>query len=172
MAEKSQNKIRDAREAMRYAIISQKKYYDQHHSGIPPYKAGDFVTLRLDLHPVAIIRHNKLSQQKLPPCEIKSILSGGRALELNLPENIGIHPVVSVQQVERAPNPLQDPWHRDYLWPQAIDDKGEIFKIEIIAEKILWNGSKKYKVHWIGYPSSDDQWLRSTDVTDELIAEY
>ena len=130
------------------------------------------MTLRLDLHPVAIIRHNKLSQQKLPPCEIIKVLSGGRALELNLPESMDIHPIVSVQQVERSSNPAKDPWKRDYPRPQAVDEDREIFKAEIIGDKTLRNGSKKYKVHWIGYPSSDDQWLRQMDVTDDLVKEY
>ena len=67
--EKSQNRLRDAMEAMQYATKIQKKYYDKCHSGLPPYKVGDFVTLRLDLHPIAIIWHNKLSQQKLPHAE-------------------------------------------------------------------------------------------------------
>ena len=94
--EKLQNKIRDAMETMRYAVICQKKYYNQCHSKLPPYKIGDFVTLRLDLHSIAIIRHNKLSQQKLPPCRITRIISGGRAVELDLPKSMGIHLVVSI----------------------------------------------------------------------------
>ena len=67
------------------------------------------MTLRLELYPIAVIRHNKLSQRKLPPYEIKGILKGGRALELDLPNNIGIHSVVLVQQVEQAPNPAKGP---------------------------------------------------------------
>ena len=58
--EKSQNRLCNAMELIRNVTTIQKKYYDQHHSTLPPYKVGNFVTLRLDLYPMAIIHHNKL----------------------------------------------------------------------------------------------------------------
>lgn len=42
------------------------------------------------------------------------------AVELDLPKGIGIHPVISVQRVEQAPNPSQDPWKCDYPRPGNI----------------------------------------------------
>ena len=77
-----------------------------------------------------------------------------------------------MQQVEQAVDLTKDSWQRDYPRPQAIDDDGELFQAEIIGDRTLWNGTKKYKMHWIGYPSSEDQWLRQVDVTDDLVKEY
>ena len=58
-------RIMDAIESMKYAAHMQKKYYDRKHAPLPLYKIGDFVSLHLDKHPLSVIKHNKLSQQKL-----------------------------------------------------------------------------------------------------------
>ena len=107
---------------MAYAAHMQKKYYDKKHAPLPPYKIGDFVCLRLDKHPLSVIKHNKLSQQKLPPYKILRTLSRGRALELDIPPELGIHPMVSTQQVEKSRDPSTDPWGRDYPRPEAVND--------------------------------------------------
>ena len=170
--EKARNKLEDAKEAMRLAAWLQKKYYDARHGPLPPYSVGDFVSLRLDRHPNAAIRLNKLSQQKLQPCQITRILSGGRAVQLDLPPNINIHNVVSVQQVERAPNPHDDAWKRDYPRPAAIDEEEGLWQAEIIGHRQTKGGRLRYKVHWVGYPADDDQWVRPEDVTRALIDDY
>src|SRR5258705_12818938 len=66
-------RISDAQEAIRFAAALQKWYYDSKHGTLPDYKVGDYVSVRLDKHP-SFVRHNKLSQQKLPPCKIMEIL--------------------------------------------------------------------------------------------------
>src|SRR5258705_9812928 len=97
------------------------------------------------------MRHNKLSQQKLPPCKIIEILSNGRAIRLELPPEMKtMHPVVSVQQVEKAPNPSEDPWRRDYPRPLPAEED-DIYLAEIIGERTTKGGQKKYHVRWIGY---------------------
>jgi len=73
-------RLSDAKEAIARSFATYKAYYDRNHSPILEYKPGDFVSIRLDRHPVSIIKRNKLSAQKLPPYEVLEILAGGRAL--------------------------------------------------------------------------------------------
>jgi len=157
---------------MRLAAWVQKKYYDARHGPLPPYSVGDFVSLRLDRYPNANVRFNKLSQQKLQPCQIMRILSSGRAVELDLPPNVKMHNVVSVQQVEKAPNSRDDAWKQDYPRPPAMDEGEGLWQAKIISYRRTKGGWLRYKVHWVGYPSDDDQWVRPEDVTKALIDEY
>jgi len=171
--ERAQIRLNDARESIRYAARLQKRYYDAKHSPIPPYSIGDYVILRLDKHPTSLC-HNKLSQQKMPPYRIVRILSGGRAVQLDLPANIQIHSVVSVQQVEPARDPAGDPCKRDFARPPPVDadEDREIFEAEIVAHRVLRSGRKKYRVHWVGYPADQDQWVSDMDVSDALVQDY
>ncbi|KAA8900222.1 hypothetical protein FN846DRAFT_892210 [Sphaerosporella brunnea] len=94
------------------ALSAQKEYYDRRRSDLPDIQVGDFVAIRLDLHPVSIVKRNKLSQQKLPPFRVVKVRSDGRAVELDVPANLNIHPVVSIQHVEKAQDPSKDPFGR------------------------------------------------------------
>ncbi|KAF8434023.1 hypothetical protein BGX38DRAFT_1070666, partial [Terfezia claveryi] len=76
---------------------------------------------------------------------------------LNLPPGIKIHPVVSVQQVEKAENPETDPWQRGYPRPPPVDGDN-IFLAEIIGEQTTKAEQKKYHVRWIEYPLEEAQW--------------
>jgi len=55
----------------------------------------------LDLHPIVAVKTNKLLAQKLPPFRVLGTLSNGRPIRLELPENLKIHPVISVQHLDR-----------------------------------------------------------------------
>jgi hypothetical protein len=105
-------RLKDAQQAVIKALSSQKAYYDRRHSELPNISVGDFVAIRLDRHPVSIVKRNKLSQQKLPPFRVLRVRSNGRAVELDIPSNLGIHPVVSIQHVELAQDPDKDPFKR------------------------------------------------------------
>jgi len=52
------------------------------------------------------------------------------------------------------------------------DEDGEIFEAEIVAYRILRNGRKKYRVHWVGYPGDQDQWVSEVGVSDTLVQDY
>lgn len=103
-------RLKDAQQAIVMAMGAQKEYYDRRHGPMPKFKAGDYASIRLDRHPVAIIKRNKLFQQKLPLYRITKIHSNGRAAQLDIPPNIPIHPVISVQHLEPAPASGEDPW--------------------------------------------------------------
>jgi len=82
------------------------------------------------------MKRNKLSAQKLPPYEILEVLAGGRALRLKLPENIGIHDVISVQNVDKAADPKDDIFGRH---PEGTTQR-------IIAHRDTAKRGRRYRV--------------------------
>jgi len=104
---------------------------------------GDFAILRLNLHPIAAVKTNKLSVQKLPPLRVLEILSNGRAIRLELSKTLKIYPVVSVQHLDKW---LPDEFNQTlpslphmYRVPKAIFDK-----------KMTRGGRVKYRVEFEG----------------------
>jgi hypothetical protein len=55
--------LADAKEAIARSFIGYKSYYDKTCKPLPEYRVGDFVSIRLNRHPVAIIKRNRLSAQ-------------------------------------------------------------------------------------------------------------
>jgi hypothetical protein len=97
--ENARNRILDAKEAILKGVRTQKTYYDRRYAKIPDIKAWDYVSIRLDKHPISLIKKNKLTQLKLEPMKVVATHSGGRALELNKPPGLHIALVISVQHV-------------------------------------------------------------------------
>ena len=141
--------LADAKVAIARSFTTYKAYYDQTHSALPEYKPGDFVSIRLDRHPVSIIKRNKLSAQKLPPYEILEVLAGGRALRLKLPENLGIHDVISVQNVDKANDPKDDIFGRH---PEGTTQR-------IIAHRDTAKRGRRYRVRLKSRYAEEDKWI-------------
>jgi hypothetical protein len=142
-------RLADAKEAIARSFSTYKSYYDKTHKPLPEYKVGDFVSIRLDRHPVAIIKRNKLSAQKLPPYEILEILAGGRALRLKIPENLGIHDVISVQNVDKALDPKNDAFGRN---PGTIEQR-------IITHRDTPQRGRRYRVRLKSQWADEDRWI-------------
>jgi hypothetical protein len=157
-------RLKDAQQAIVKALSSQKAYYDRKHSDLPNIQIGDFVSIRLDLHPVSIVKLNKLSQQKLPPYRVVAVRSNGRAVELDIPSNIGIHPVVSIQHVELAADPSKDPFGRNTNEPSLL---------RVVDSRISSRrpGEKEYLLRR-GSDLSTDAWTLKALTPSELIAEF
>ena len=82
-----------------------------------------------------------------------------------------MHPVISVQQFEKGPDPSTDPWKRDHPRPPRVEDD-DIYLADIIAERNTKSGRKKCHARWIGYSLEQVQWLGEGDVTDELVRDF
>jgi len=158
-------RIKDAQQAIAQSNATQKKFYDQRHSPQPSYKVGDFASIRLDRHPVSIITRNKLSQQKLPPYEILEVHSNGRAVRLDIPSSLKIHPVVSIQHLEPAPPPGEDPFKRGPPGSPATLES-------IVGHRQTKSGRMKYRVHRNGYDPSTDTWRAESQLSRGLIEDY
>jgi hypothetical protein len=46
----------------------------------------------------------------------------------------------------------------------AFDDDEEEYEIEKILDHKEVRGKRQYLVHWLGYPTSDDQWVDAEDL--------
>ena len=126
---------------------------------------GDFAVLRLDLHPIAAVKTNKLSAQKLPPLRVLEVLLNGRAIRLELPDTLKIHPVVSVQHVDKW---LPDEFNRA---PPGLSHIHRVPK-SIFDKRVTRGGRIKYKVEFEGLDMAHAEWWDKADVSVELIEEF
>jgi hypothetical protein len=144
------SRLQDAQEAVARGLAYQKEYYNKKHRNDIDVSAGDYVTIRLDKHPVSLIKRNKLTQQKLGPCRVIRVRADGRAVEVDLPKNVNIHPVISMQHVEKVPDPIADPWKR------MNEDSADVVDVRVR------NGHKEYRIR--------DTWMQ--DVSQDLITAF
>jgi hypothetical protein len=169
----ARNRLRDAREAVTKNLRLQKLYYDRRHGPIRPIQVGDFVSFRLADHPVSLVKRTKLTQQKLPPYKVLEVLANKHAVRLDIPPQIGIHPVLSVQHVDRAVDPSQDPFQRfNHVQPPAVDVAGDRWEGEIRDDKSTRSGQKRYLVHWIGWDERYDEWLPPGRIDQGMIDDW
>jgi hypothetical protein len=147
------------------------------------FKPGDMVFLRLHQgYTVPSIRSKKLAIQRCGPFKVVKKV-GNLAYRLELPEDMKIHPVISVAQLEPAPvGP--DPYDRpkpDH--PPSVEtgssDDWESWEIESLLDrrtKRLAHGKTKteYLVRWKGYGPEYDKWYKKEllDGATELVREY
>jgi hypothetical protein len=110
--ENARNRLKDAREAVTKSLRLQKLYYDRRHGPLRPIQVGDFISIRLADHPISLVKRTKLTQQKLPPYKVLEVLANKHAVRLDIPPQVSIHPVLSIQHVDRAIDPSQDPFER------------------------------------------------------------
>jgi hypothetical protein len=88
------------------------------------------------------------------------VLANKHAVCLDIPPQIGIHPLLSIQHIDRAVDQSQDPFQRsDHEEPPAVDAAGDHWEGEIQDEKSTRSGQKRYLVHWIGWDERYDEWL-------------
>jgi hypothetical protein len=171
--ELARNRLRDATEAVMKSVRLQKVYYDRQDGPIQPIQAGDYVSIRLDQHPVVLIKRMKLTQPKLPPYKVLDVLANNHAVKLDIPPHIGSHSVISIQHVERSVNPADNPFQRsNFEEPGAIDIQGDRWEGEIVDEKTSRTGQKSYLVHWIGWSEKFDEWLKPGRIDLGMIQDW
>jgi hypothetical protein len=170
----------DAQLAMDFASARAKRRYDASHRDIE-FNVGDKVYLRL--HKGYHLPGNpsrKLSQQRTGPFEI--IRRVGRlAYELKFPDNMGIHPVISVAQLSPTP-PGDDPFDRQPVPPGPVEDsqastdsaEGEDYEVEVILQHKLVRGKYKYLIKWKGWGNEHNVWKTEYELrhTPRLLEEY
>jgi hypothetical protein len=144
------SRLTDAQEAVARGLAHQKEYYNKKHRNDIKVSVGDYVAIRLDKHPVSLIKRNKLTQQKLGPCRVIRVRADGRAVEVDLPKNVNIHPVISMQHVEKVPDPIADPWKR------TGEDSPDVIDVR------TRDGHREYRIR--------DSWMR--DAPQDQIAAF
>ena len=62
---------------------------------------------------------------------------------------------------------------REPLRPEPVSPDEEEYKVEKVLDHREVRNEKLYLVHWLGYPDSDDSWVKEEDMyAPELAQEY
>ncbi|KAH3989747.1 hypothetical protein HBH52_015990 [Parastagonospora nodorum] len=167
-----------ATEALAFAAVNMKYQYDKHHKPLK-LRVGDWVMLRLH-HGYRVQGHlnRKLDAQRSSPLKVIGKV-GNNAYRLDIPDNMKIHPVVSVAQLEPLPRGV-DPFGRTFESRQgpveAADEEYPEYEIESLLDRKIdkRSGSRKYLVRWKGWGSIHNQWYDEEDLSGakELLKEY
>lgn len=148
---------------------------------------GEYVFLRL--HKGYKLRskgenkiNKKLGIQRIGPFRIKRRMERN-AYELETGDEVGqfppdwrIHPVVSVQQLEPAPDPMKPDefWRARPQNPDPIETSGEHEIERIHKRRINKRGQPEYEVVWKGFGPEHNRWYRLDMLQNakELVDEF
>lgn len=168
----------DAQDAIAFASIAMKDYYDSKHLAIF-FEVGNLVNLRLHRgYRVPGITSKKIGPQLVGPFRILERI-GRLAYRLELPDNMLIHDVISVAHLEPATDPQADPYQRHRIQaPAVVVDGYEEFEIEkLLQKRRIRRGhgwSTQYLVRWAGYGPEFDEWMPERRLANapELVQDY
>lgn len=167
----------DAVLAMDFAIARAKRIYDAKYKAIE-YSVGDEVYIRLH-HGYNLPGKpgRKFSQQRSGLFKIIKRI-GRLVYELDLPKEMRIHPVLSVEYLSPAPDG-SDPWDRRTPPPGPIIDDQHTLEDDTYETEIIMNHRAKkngfdYLVKWKGYNHESNTWKNEKALggSQELIEEY
>lgn len=79
------NQITDVKHALQEVFEIQRHHHDLYHGSIPVYTTGDLVTTRLKTHLIVALPTDTPGPKQLPSFPIVRVMSGGQAIELDLP---------------------------------------------------------------------------------------
>lgn len=152
---------------MDFAAARAKRRYDARHRPLE-FNEGDKVYLRLHRgYHLPGRPPRKYSQQRAGPFVIKRRI-GRLAYELDLPPNMGIHPVISVAHLSPTP-PGNDPFDRETPPPGPVEDSqasssenqesGEEYEVEaVLNHRKQPSGAYQYLIKWTGSNNEHNVW--------------
>jgi hypothetical protein len=159
----------EAEEALAFAKITQKDYYDRRHQPIE-LKPGDHAALVL--HKGYKMKGNlpkKVGYQRYGPLKVLEKI-GKNAFRIERPPGSRIHDVVNASQLEPCHTVEEDPYHRPFPLPRqplvTQQDGAELKAIERILKRRVntSTGQLEYLVKWERRTSSHNQWLSTTQL--------
>lgn len=160
----------DARDALDFAAMKMKEYYDSHHQPIF-FNVGDLVKLRLHRGYEVPGVSKKIGQQFVGPFKVLERI-GRLAYRLQLPPTMRIHDVVSVAQLEPTTDPASDPYERRPPPPPTtvVDNGSDIERLIRKRSRHIGRSKTKlveYLVRWKARGPEHDAWM-STKQLDRL----
>ncbi len=163
---------RDAQLAMDIAAAIAKRQYDAAHRQVE-FAEGDKVWLTLGkAYKPKGSQNRKEMPRRQGPYLIKRKVTK-LAYELDLPNDVNIHPVISIQYLT-AYNCDEDPFQRQPPPPGPVEygsgdehseGDGEVYEVERIVDHRRHRGRDQYLVRWKGYGPQDDQWKAASELT-------
>lgn len=171
---------KEAQNALAAAAVQMKRQYDAKHQPLR-LQSGDQAYVRLHKGFQVAGVHRKLGQQYAGPFLVKRPV-GNNAYELDLPVEWKIHPVISINYLEKYyPD---DPYGRkEPEQPGAVEDERNTeteayYKVEKLLDRRtrMVGRSRKpviqYLVKWLGWPAEYNQWISSDGIDPELTAQF
>src|SRR2546429_79029 len=99
-------------------------------------------------------------------------------IELELPHDWKIHPIFHTSLIKpwKKNDDLRFP-SRAHKRPPPVpeaDPQENIYEVEAIKDNKILRGKNYYLVKWTGWPESDNQWVKESDMegSQDLIREY
>jgi hypothetical protein len=152
---------------------------NKHRRAEPAYEVGDSVYLSTKNLRVKVKRQGKCAKfldRYVGPFPIIKAQPDTSSYKLELPPNYKIHPTFHARLLKPAvPNdPEMFPAREPSRPGPAFDDDDEEYEIEkILDHQVNARGKRKFLVHWVGWPTSDDQWIEEEDLhAPDLLAPY
>ncbi|KAK4701806.1 putative transposase, partial [Phenoliferia sp. Uapishka_3] len=157
------------------ANVRAAKYYDARKSEAQIYNIGDPVFL--SARNITTKRPSKkLDSKNLGPFKILRPIGNDDvpvAYELDLPTEMKVHPVFHVSLLHA--HPQNEIPGRENDPPPLTEVDGEMqSEIASILDSRTWNKRLQYRVRWIGFNSSHDEWIDSDDASNapDLVKEF
>ena len=173
-----QDSIPTAKDQHVIAKTKQTTQANKHRRPEPEYKPGDMVYLNTKNLRRRLKKKNRSAKpypRFIGPFSIIDAKHETSTYKLELPEEYEkMHPVFHTRLLKPAipNNPLQFP-SREPPRPGPTFSDEEEYEIEAILDHRDIRGCREYLVHWLGYPNSDDSWVKEEDLhVADLIEEY
>ena len=159
----------DAQDAIDFASIRMKEYYDSHYQPMF-FNVGDLVKLRLHRGYKVPGVSSKFGQQFVRPFKVLERI-GKLAYRIQLPPNIRIHNVISVAHLEPTTNPASDLYQRrlpQLPLPMVVDNDKSIERLLHKRSRRIGRSKGKlieYLVRWSGRGPEHDVWMSIKQLT-------
>jgi hypothetical protein len=144
------------------------KYYNRKRKPCE-FKKGDLVLLSTK-HLNQQRPSRKLSDKYLGPFEILEEVGNHKlAFRLDLPPRYSMHPtfpVVALEPYKHRGGEVPEPQLRE-----ASDD-GDRYEVDCILDHRQRGRRREYLVRWTGYDSTDDSWVKASDISGGIRHEY
>ena len=144
----------------------------------PTYIAGQEVLLSMEnIKPRTTVR-SKLQSKWSGPFKITRVWPETDNIELELPHDWKIHPIFHTSLIKPwKKNDDQKFPSRAHKRPPPIpeaDPQENTYEVEAIRDNKVLRGKNYYLVKWTGWPESDNQWVKESDMegSQDLIREY
>jgi len=142
---------------------------NKHRRADPAYKVDDSVYLSTKNLRIRVKKQGKCAKfldRYIGPFKVIRAHPETSTYKLELPSSYKIHPTFHARLLKAAvPNDPESFPAREPARPgPAFDDDEEEYEIEKILDHKEVRGKRRYLVHWLGYPTSDDQWVNADDL--------
>ena len=121
-------------------------------------------------------KRTKFDDRKVGPFKISRVIRDGRAYELDLGKEQRFHNVMPISRLE--PYRRSQRYSAAHEQPPPLtmhDEEGEeVTEVDCIVADRKRRGRVQYKVRWLGFDSSRDEWMDSAQLANsaDILQDY